>query len=305
MFLITALLFIVVSLWYIYKKLSFYYYYSKHDNVYITKSLSLLKGDRQMSLQWETENKYRFWHLMQVKLDNPNWDIRVTYSGSQPLFLIYSAKAWEEFHKLVPTKIDRQANHLKHFGRITRGGIEQIRSSKSWKQRRDLLMKTMAVNFSTRYIHSMVESFEQISKSWTSENEINLNEEMSKISFSIITKILFGEDIIDKVGFLRYYRMNGEATRLDLRNYFTLLIDDLESSSRSILNRFTSLFLGKVLVKEEKYLEKNIKNLWQTLLKWWENSNDKNSVYHKSKGKLNPQFYLGNLDLLDVIFNLI
>ena len=208
--------------------------YSKYKNVYINEKFSPIHGERYLVKKWEREEKYRFWHLMQVAMDNPGWDIRIIFSGPKPLFLIYSAKAWEEFHRLIPMKIDRHANHLKHFGRITEGGIEQIRSTKFWKIRRDKIMKVVGVNFSTKFLPLMIESFDKISSTWKVNQWIDLANEMQKITFDIISKILFGNDITEKEILLSYTESDGQKTLINLCEYFSKLISDLELSASKI-----------------------------------------------------------------------
>jgi len=60
-------------------------------------------------------------------------------------------------------------------------------------------MKTVGINFASQYIPLMNQAVDE----WILEIEINkeldFSFEMSKITFKVITKILFGKDI-DKMG---------------------------------------------------------------------------------------------------------
>jgi cytochrome P450 len=134
------------------------------------------------------------------------------FSGPKPLFLIYSSQACEEFLKLIPTKIDRFANHLKHFGRITKGAVDQIPSNSNWKQRRDRIMKIMGVNFSSKYLPLMIQALENKSKNWVIGQYIDFTSEMTFITFDIITQILFGKDIKDKIGDLNYINYQDQVS---------------------------------------------------------------------------------------------
>ncbi|CAI2366495.1 unnamed protein product [Moneuplotes crassus] len=251
--------------------------YSKYSNVYMSPSFSPIQGERAV-IKAQGKQKYRFWHLMEVAMKKPDCDIRIVFSGTKPLFLIYSAQACKEFFKLVPTRIDRHSNHLKHFGRMNKGAIDQIKSSPMWKSRRDKIMKVIGINFSTKFIPLILDSFHEISATWRENQWFNITNQMKKVMFSVTTKILFGKDIPVENAYT-YITSCGDTIHITLEEYFSKLIEDLEKSSALIKNRLCPYLSKAGLTTSNKACEQNIENLWEILLKICQSSEDQDSVF--------------------------
>ena len=199
--------------------------------------------------------------------------------------MLYSPQAFEEFQKLVPTKVDRWGHQIKHFGRMAAGAVDQIRSSQNWKKRRDKILHTIGINFASRYIPMMLETLDKAAENWRVGEWLNFSHEMTSITFDVITKILFGRDIRSKIGLIDYVKMNGEVVKLDLMHYFHEMVEDLEGSSFKLINRVLPFLAKYKLTTEHKALDINLQTLWSVLGKFLEESEDKESVYHKILGK--------------------
>lgn len=221
---------------------------------------------------------------MQTALDHPDCDIRIIFSGPNPIFLLYSPQAFEEFQNLVPSKVDRWGHQIKHFGRIAPRGIDQIRSTVAWRKRRDNVLHSIGINFASRYIPMMLEIFDKASEKWKVGEWVNFSHEVTSITFDVITMILFGRDIRTKVGLIEYTKRTGEVIRLDLMNYFHELVEDLEVSSFRLVNRIFPFLAKYQLTAEHRALEKNLDTLWNVLEQFFKESEDKESVYHKIIG---------------------
>lgn len=248
--------------------------YSKYPNVVLSDRFSPLIGERYLVAESVKENKYRLWHLMQTALDHPNCNIRIIFSGPKPLYLLYSPQALEEFSKLVPTKIDRFDNHAKHFGKMAKGAIDQMRSTKNWKQRRDSILHTMGIHLASRYIPLMLDTLETTSQQWIVGEWINLSRELTSLTFDVITQILFGRDIRIKIDLIDYQKTDGTYTQYDLMDYFLELIEDLESTSFKTVNRLFPFLEYYKLTTKHKALDRNLSIFWNTLENYLTNNHD-------------------------------
>lgn len=222
-------------------------------------------GDRYLVNQNVSSQKYRLWHLMQSSLDHPDSDIRIIFSGAEPLFLLQSQKAFEQFLKMVPNKIDRHAHHLKHFGRIAEGAIDQLKSNDDWRTRRKAVLNALKLNTISLYTPLVIQIFDDLTASWKVGQEVNLTKEFTNLTFHIISMILFGKNVQSKIGLMEYNRPNGTKTHLHLVEYFHELIEDLESTSFKSINKLIPWLQKYNLTSEHKYLEKNIQILWHCL----------------------------------------
>ena len=261
----------------------------------MSKRFSPFTGERYLVAEWEKENKYRLWYAMQTALDYPDCNIRIIFSGPNPIYLLYSPQALEEFLPLVPTKVDRWGHQIKHFGRMAAGAVDQIKSSKNWKSRRDTILHTIGINMASRYLPLMIDTLDQASEEWQVGQWINFTNEMTSITFDVITKILFGRDIRSKIGCIDYVKMNGEVVKLDLMHYFHELVEDLEGTSFKLINRVLPFLQKYNLTTEHKSLDTNLNTLWSVLEQFLQESQDKESVYHKILGKCEIQQILFKL----------
>ena len=77
-------------------------------------------------------------------------------------------------------------------------------------------MRTMGINYASKFIPMMIEKFDKVSKNWKEGKWIFFFDEMKVITFEIISSILFGGDIIEKIGLLKYKWTNGSVFDLNL-----------------------------------------------------------------------------------------
>ena len=222
------------------------------------------------------------------------------FSGPNPVFLLCTAKAMEDFQKLVPTKIDRWGHQIKHFGRIASGAVDQIKSSTEWKKRRDAILHTIGINLSSRYIPMVIEKLDALSESWKENEFINFSHEITSLTFDIITMILFGKDVRTKIGQINYTKTNGEIVQYDLMHYFHELVEDLEITSFQPINKVFPFLEAYELTVAHKALKSNIENLWSVLLDYLNHSDDKESVYHKIMSKFQSSNFT---DVKNVVYD--
>ena len=108
---------------------------------------------------------------------------------------VASVKAQQEFENLIPTKIDRYIDETMPVQHIWRDSFGIIQSNKSWNERRKTIMKIIGINFASQYISMMIKTVDDWAKQIPIGKEVDFNFELSGITYTIISKILFGRDI--------------------------------------------------------------------------------------------------------------
>lgn len=91
--------------------------------------------------------------------------------------------------------------------------MAEMRSTSAWKDRRQGFVKNIGINYASRLIPIM----QKIVSGWLAQKrsgKINMSEEASKITFDVITNILFGGDINTKIEYIPYYDAKSNSTIL-------------------------------------------------------------------------------------------
>lgn len=101
----------------------------------------------------------------------------------------------KEFLTLYPAKIDRFNYTKKSLGRIFPGSLDSLLSTDGWKKRREAMMKTIGIHYSSRYIPLMIEKFEKESNTWKVNEYFNLLQALKNITFDVMSHILYGKGI--------------------------------------------------------------------------------------------------------------
>ena len=236
-------------------------------------------GEHSTLREWIKNNKYQIYYLMDASLRHKDWDIRLTFSGKNPYFFFNSVQAWEEFKNLFPDKIDRWDYVKKAAGRVSIGSLDQRKTDSEWKTRRDAIMRTMGINYASKFIPMMIEKFDKVSKNWKEGEWIFFFDEMKAITFEIISSILFGEDIIEKIGLLKYKWTDGSVSDLNLEGYLIKIQDDWNAATRTIHTIMFPFLINYNLTHPHNIIHDNIMQLWKVLQDFLDHSDDKKSVY--------------------------
>ena len=195
------------------------------------------------------------------------------------MITVWSLKSINEFNKLVPEKIDRDDKKDSIISTISPNSFGLISSSKDWERRRKLVTKTIGINFASKYIQMMIETVDEWSKNIKLNEKIDFTQELNKITFNIISKILFGRDIykIEKWEYTSPH--DGSVTFLSFVDaYFRHVNDELIASFS--LKSIAFSFLKKFRITEPfKSNYKNNNSIFSTLAKFLDTSEDSQSVY--------------------------
>ena len=176
----------------------------KYDNVQVCESPF---GIMSNMIENTKKNKYLFWNFIDMKLKNPNKDFFLHGVGKYLALAVTSVKAYEEFLKLVPTKVDRFEHPPMYFFKLAPKGIANTKTSNvNWKRRRTAATKLLGLNKSSQYIPMMVSHLDNEISKWEKEdrNIPDLAPKISSIAYKIISTIFFGKDGLEQIENVEY-----------------------------------------------------------------------------------------------------
>lgn len=264
---------------YIIKPYYIRYKYAKYPNVAMSKHFQPFIGEHQLLRDNIRKNRYPFYFTIETSLENPDYDIRLTFTGTTPLYYLCSAKALKQFISLSPTKIDRFDYMSKSIGRVNPGSLDQLQTTSEWKKRREFMMKSIGVHFASRYMPLMIEKFEEESNKWKLNEWFDLLLSMRNVTFGVITQILFGKGIIEKFGSHDYTELSGTTVKKNLQQFFTSAVIDCTKNTKYTINILFPALIKANMFHPNNVTHKNIKTLWREMARVLNEIDDQNSVY--------------------------
>jgi cytochrome P450 len=140
-------------------------------------------------------------------------------------------------------------------------------------------MKTIGISSASKYIPLMIEKCRKYSDKWAEGETIDFSEEMKGVTFEIIADILFGENVTEKIGNIKYKKLDGTFVEKDLQEFFMTLTRDTFSAPTKILSIMFPILLKKNWFSPNNVIYENIQNLWKTLRSYFDSLKDDRSVY--------------------------
>ena len=281
--------FLIIAGWFIgYKLYEFLFIpwnlrrkYSKYPNVNMAKKFYPFLGDIAEIVEYQKQNKFILYNSIETVIENPNYDIKLVQFGPDTTFDMLTVKALKEFESLIPNKIDRFDHKNFPADNISPNSFGVARSNKDWDIRRKTILKTMGINFASQYIPMMMKTVDDWSKEVKFNVSLDLSKEMGIITFRIITKILFGNDI-DMLGKVKYISPSDhKEEHLILEEFYSKISRDQFIAYLSPKGKIFSFLTKYNLVEPYKSNVRNITNLINSLREFVKLSSDKESVYHK------------------------
>ena len=260
--------------------------YRRYPNVYMSNQFTLWKGDMVEVEKNVQNNVTRYWHYAELAVTTGNkYDVYLKFNGPIPMFLILSTKALQDFVKLQPTKIDREASYINRlFGKIFPKSFSHELSGDNWNTRRNTAMKTLGINFASKYIPLLVESIDACVSSWKPGDTVNFTEEFSKSQFVFTGKTLFGNDFTLTSVDYSYLNKNGELETLNMHQIFVRLIVDVYMDYLHPLGTIFPFLNDYSLFPPYSRTYRNIKELERGLKEFLSHTkDDQNSYYAKIK----------------------
>lgn len=113
---------------------------------------------------------------------------------------------------------------------------------------------------------------------------VNLSEIPTKSAFRIICKILFGDEIFDKIGLLDYTcPYTGEKRKMTLEEFYPKIAKNVFDAYINPKGKIFSFLANRNLIDPYKTNIKNTYELYQVVGKFCENYSDSESIYQKMK----------------------
>ena len=253
----------------------------KHANVSKTDKFYPLIGDTAIVLKNRSENKYYFWDHIEEAVSGKNYDIKFGSRGSDTRYYMLSPQAFKQFAEHVPHSIDRSPLFNRFFGRVSPESIGSLRATEAWKKRRSAATSTIGLNYASRYIPKMIESMTSLIDKWKEGEWMNLNKEISDMTFDIICSILFGMDINDKIETCNHLSLDGTITQMKFAEFFPRIIEDIMQSVQLPLGLMFPFLIDYDLIEPFKTIQKNADECRRVVNNFLETSSDKQSVFRK------------------------
>ena len=185
----------------------------------------------------------------------------------------------DELRKLVPTKVDRYDHSGFVIKNLASNSFGLSPSNKNWDNRRKLATKTIGINFASKYIPTMIQTVDEWSENIKIGEKIDLTVELNRITFRIITKILFGKDIHKMEQWEYVSPKDKSISLLDFEDAYFKYANDEFSSNFSIPGRIAPFLKTLKLTEPFKSNFRNHQAIYSALSRFLDMSEDSQSVY--------------------------
>jgi len=107
--------------------------------------------------------------------------------GMDDMLFVNDVEYLSELQNLIPHILDREPIDTTGFGRVGgTGGLAQTKTTKYWRKRRNLFIKTIGINFASRFIPIFLRHCQQEVATFKEGETYNMSEYANTISFEII-----------------------------------------------------------------------------------------------------------------------
>ena len=178
-----------------------------------------LLGDFAVAEELVNQNKFMCYNYKAQSIEKVG-DVWLCFFGSDHVFYMHSAQAIQELYDNIPKNIDRGQLMLLFISKLSQNGIEVSPSSENWKERRTTFTKLIGINHSSKYIPIMVSQMQEMKDNLKKEDYIDFSTESSRILFTIISKIIFGKDLSNNIGFMDFTTLDGTIERMAIDKFF-------------------------------------------------------------------------------------
>ena len=255
--------------------------YKNYKNVGMSEKFHPMLGDIAIIFENENNNRYRRQIFIDLGMQKPHLDFYLFQPGPITLFSLVSIQAFDEFEKLIPHKIDRY-NHKKFsFVDIVRGSFALNQSNEDWNERRKTIMKTIGINYASKFIPLMIQTVDKWLVCVKKNESINITIEMQKITFNIMSIILFGSDIENMEPVLYQSPLDGSRKHLSFEEFFFALSKDIFDTYLSVKGRLFPILIKLNLIEPYKSNLANKESFLQSLSEFLLKSKDSDSVYRQ------------------------
>ena len=209
----------------------------------------------------------------------------------------------DEFEKLVPSKIDRDEMKDLPIGNLSGGSIAGIKSDEKWTQRCKEMTKLTGINFCSRHIPTMIETFDKHIGACPINQEIDLTKVFTKVAFKIITKIFFGKDITENMEKMEYTcPFTGQKSMLKFQDFYPKCVRDQLATFVNPLGKIFSFLASYNLIEPYKSNAKNLSTCHRSLVNYLDTCKDQESIYYQLYKSGNLTQYDFVMDACQMLF---
>jgi len=261
----------------------FWFRHKKYSNVYVDPIFKPIIGDLWHHLQKVKEGKAHYYYMVEKAPIFQNYDLRVVLEGVQPVIVLVSAKAVEQFCSMQPVKIDR-TNDMKGLSKAAPNGYAGSRTTKYVRDRRKLLTGLLNLNRASSYIPGILDCLDDCVKTFKYDVEQDFEHAIGVLIFKIITNCFFGDDVEEATEKLTAYKnSDGTIEQIPIREFFIRLPKDY---LMQLYNPLTTMFpwMNKYNVTNPyKRDDENLQRFKNALREVLATSKDEKSIWGQVK----------------------
>lgn len=156
-----------------------------------------------------------------------------------------------------------------------------IESTANWNERRKYILKIIGINYSSRYIPLMIDIVDNWAKNVKKNELIDLSFEISRITFRIFSKILFGRDIEKFENIVYKSPDDGSLTELSFEDCYFRYTKDTLAGFHSVKGKLIPGVTKYGWVEPYKSNLVNQKAVFASIRNFLAKSQDNDSVYRQ------------------------
>jgi cytochrome P450 len=258
--------------------------YSGYTNVYIKRRFVPFLGDFYPHVTDSMAGKAHYHHRKEMSKEMKKYDLKVSIEGTEPVIYIQSEKALKEFLAMQPSKIDR-CNGVKSAFKLLQGSFLVEKSTKSIMHRRKTLTNLFGLNHSSKYLGLIIENAHMVLDKVERNVEVNMMPKLGKITFSIMAKILYGDDTEEVLNRpVQYENAKGVIEEISFDDLYYKVTYDLIMEFFHPIAILFPILDQKLLCNPFKRNYNNLITMKNTMRTLIAESKDKNSVLSILKG---------------------
>ena len=257
-------------------------------------------GDVGLFIKYEREDKYRFYFEIENILQNPNIDFNICQSADIFFFDVVSNKAKTEVEALIPHKIDRSDHEGFFLKELMHNSFGVLPSNKQWDERRKFYIRTLGINFASQYIELMINTVDNWAKNLPADKVLDIGFEMSRVTFRIISKILFGRDLDKMKKWVYISPFEGYREEMSFEDWYLKYSKDELLIFMSPKRALLPFMYKNRLINPFKASRNNKISIDQTLREFLDSSTDDQSIYRQvlNSGKFTKEEVFYDTELL-------
>ena len=178
------------------------------------------------------------------------------------------------------------------------GSLALNHSNEDWDERRKTIMKTIGINYSSKFIPLMIQTVDKWLVGVKKNESINISTEMQKITFNIMSIIMFGSDIENMEPVLYQSPLDGSRKHLSFEEFFFALSKDIFDTYLSVKGRLFPILIKLNLIEPYKSNLINKESFFKALGEFLSKSKDSDSVYRQVKDS-------GRFEQADIVVDMI